>query len=312
MPAVGGTRSKGWNMSAFQEMSETGGVDLFAPQGAYMVVPWNGVNYVMFDLTQGARPPASNHFVDIADITDVSVIQALGAALRLDGSQAIANLFGNPGASGSKKRLLAITGKAPGTTVLATKGGTGPGSLQISVLRPRTVAVTIRFFRYLDQSGAQVGTTWKPADAQGILDRMNNIFSSQANISFKLLKAEPLVVNQTFGPVIMDEVYNSTLKPELDKDAEITVFFVGKWAHSKTDAPNASSWFYDKNNVVVLNDKPEHKEVPDIDPFQLTLAHELVHCLGFRPHVKRNHVLMSQDLQSLRIPREVVEVIARH
>jgi hypothetical protein len=98
----------------------------------------------------------------------------------------------------------------------------------------------------------------------------------------------------------------------LDKDAEITVFLVGKWAHSRTNPVNGTHWLYDKNNAVVLNDKPT-KEVDDIDPFQLTLAHEFVHCLGFLPHIEgRNHVLMSTGLQSLRITREVVEVIGRY
>lgn len=89
-----------------------------------------------------------------------------------------------------------------------------------------------------------------------------------------------------------------------------TVFLVGEWAKTDKDAPNATSFFYDKNNAVVINDKPEHKELPDIDPFQLTLAHEFVHCLGFHPHLERNHVITSKYLQSLRIPSEIVDVIA--
>ena len=109
---------------------------------------------------------------------------------------AAADLFGNPRPSGSKKRLLAITGKMPGDTRLATKGG-HPAGMGVFVLQPRTVAVTLRFFRYHDQSGRQIGTAWKPADGQGIIDAMNNIFCPQANTSFKLIKAEPLVLDQT-------------------------------------------------------------------------------------------------------------------
>ena len=64
-------------MSAFEEISEIGGVDLFSPKGAYMVVPWNGVNFVTFDLTRGAQPPASNHFVDVRDVTDAPASRRL-------------------------------------------------------------------------------------------------------------------------------------------------------------------------------------------------------------------------------------------
>ena len=129
------------------------------PQRALsMVVPWNGVNYVMFDLTKGAPPLAGNHFVDVTDITDVPAIQALAAFMQLDLSQAAANLFGKPRPSGSKKRLLAVKGKAPGRTRLAAKSGAGPAGMEIAILRPRTVTVTLRFFHYLDESGQQIGT----------------------------------------------------------------------------------------------------------------------------------------------------------
>src|SRR5262249_14341441 len=152
----------------------------------------------------------------------------------------------NPGPSGARSGCSLSQARRRAKLCWWLRAGQVRPGWQSPLLRPRTVTVTLRFFHYLDESGQQIGTAWKPGDGQGIIDAMNSVVCPQANISFKLLKAEPMVVNKTFGPVIMDQVYDSTLKPQLDRDAEITVFFVGKWKHSEKNAPNASSWYYGK------------------------------------------------------------------
>ena len=298
-------------MFGFEELSQTSGVDLLAQPHPFMTVPLRGPNFIFRDLMKGSQLPTGNHFVDVKDITD---IPAGRFVMDLAQGDLLAGLFAFVGMlpPGSMRRLLVITGKIPGITTL----GANPDKIDVAVLRPKTAAVTMKFLHYLDQDGGKAGTTWTPADADRIISAMNNIYSQQANITFKLHKADPLEINEHFGPIIMDEVYDKYLKDKLDKDADVTVLFVGRWAHSRVQTANATTNHYGKNHVIVINDKPTGEGVKDIDPFELTLAHELAHSLGVTQggvdghgHQKRNHVLLSAGQQSLKISKDIARII---
>lgn len=296
-------------MYGFDEISDIGGVDLLAKPRPFMTVPWHSSNLVIRDLPKGGRLPAGNHFVEVRDITGERKPQ-YAEDMNKQGYPLLATLaLFNIRMLGDAKRMLIIGGKTPGITTLhASRGGHLPSdSIDVAVLRPKTVTVSFKFFRHLDENGNPAGTKFKPQDAPAFLEAMNRIYARQANITFKLLHADPLMVNERFGPVIMDETVTRHLEPALDKSADITVFLVGKFSHSRTRTANGTHETIGKNHLVVLNDEPTG-EGTGVDPFQQTFAHELGHCLG-AGHEKRDHVLMSVDQQSLKISKEMVAQI---
>jgi hypothetical protein len=297
-------------MFGFEEVSQVGGVDLLAQPNPFMAVPLRGSSLVFRDVTKGSQLPTGNRFVEVKDITDLPVARI---AMEIAQGDMIGALFALIGIlpRGSTKRLLMISGKTPGVSTLKA----GLDTIDVAVLRPKTVTLSFKFVHF-GQGKSATGTTWNPADADGMIAAMNNIYAQQANVTCKLHKADLLQIDGSFGDVIDDKVYDEHLKEKYDKDADVTVLLVGKWTHTRTRTANATTIPYGKNRVIVINDKPTGEGVEGIDPFQLTLAHELAHSLGAdhggtdgQGHQKRNHVLLSDGQQSLKISKDVLLMI---
>jgi hypothetical protein len=292
-------------MAGFEEISDSGGVDVLALPFPFMTVPLGGTNYIIRSVARGARLPVGDHFVDVKDITDVAVHQIATAVNQGFLTDQVGDSLRAFAGSPKDKRLLAIKGKIRGLTTLSASSGGHypPDNIEVAVLRPKTMTLSFKFLNYLDQSGNQTSTRFKSQDATDILDSINTIYWQQAAITFDLKHADPLPLNGRFG-TINQKIIENTLSKFLDKSADTTVFMAPNFEEDGRTIPG-------KPNLVVIKDDPiVPRTHDDIDPHTLVLAHELAHCLGFLPEItSRNGVLLSDGIQSLKIMRRVVEAI---
>jgi hypothetical protein len=292
-------------MAGFEEISDSGGVDVLARPFPYMTVPLGGTNYVIRSLSRGAGLPVGNHFVDVKDITDVAVHHIATAVKQGNLTDRVGDSLRALAGSPKDKRLLAIKGKIRGLTHLsASAGGRLPDDeIDVAVLPPKTMTVSFKFLNYLDANGNQTSTRFKSQDAADMRDSINDIYRQQAGITFDLKNADPLSIKEKFG-TINQKIIDNFLIRLLDKSADTTVFMVPNFETSGRTIPG-------KPNLVVVPDDPiVPRTYSDIDPNTLNLAHELAHCFGWKGHIEsRDGVLLSSRKQSLKITKPVVEVI---
>jgi hypothetical protein len=91
-------------------------------------------------------------------------------------------------------RYFKISGAVPGLVDLNAVGRRGvEAKLRVAVLKPRPVNVSIRPIQTLDpQSGNLVFHSKKPFDVDAMVQHMNDIWTPQANVVFKLTSSTPV------------------------------------------------------------------------------------------------------------------------
>lgn len=299
-------------MPTFKEVLPETGV----PQDNFMVVPHEGENLVWIAGARGGSVSLSHDgrisvqqvsSSQIGKIADEYVLRhganlADGTRKQLWASM-LSILQYNPG------NLFQVKGKTPGWShIKATHRGKSI-TMDVAVTRRNWIDVAFRFVRHKTGSGTAADTQYTPDDAPRMIEALNWIYGPQVNVRFDLWDAEWVTLDQAPGQPVSGQMFLGKIAPARPSGPDVTVFLLGKWGGGASGHSNGTS-FYDLESIVVTDD-PSHLEIPqNIDPFNLTLAHELAHHLryarGFTGHHDRPNVLLSNGIQSLRLDKQLV------
>lgn len=210
----------------------------------------------------------------------------------------------------TRSNLLLVSGKVPGWGKIKASHGGKTTTLNIGVSKTLWIDLSFRFLRHKDAKGNLVpDTKWEPADAAEFVARLNWIYGPQVNVMFDLWDSEWVTLSQAPHQPISRQVFLNDIAPQKPTGPDLTVFLVGKWGGGLSGHSNGT--FFPEEEVAVVTDEASHPEIPDtIDPFLLTLAHEIAHYLrnerGFTGHHSRPNVLLSSGIQSLRLDKQLV------
>jgi Matrixin len=228
--------------------------------------------------------------------------------------------------------LLAVEGSISGSTSsLDYITRTGRAKLDVYTTKRRTVTVAFLFIRYQDDTGAmKAGTTFDPSYAEELVRVLNRLFLPSANVELTLKVAQAKNVSQRLGPVILTENFRKFILPLRDTNADVTVFFVGRY---KGDTDPLGQAFKEAGSVVV-NDFPKQYIAPIALPsggvsddqiyyeytgqtldrpasdrdLHIVLAHEIAHLLG-AGHNNDQDNIMSMRRQDFKLNKSVVKAI---
>jgi hypothetical protein len=305
-----------------------------------LIVPYEGLALVCLN---GARPFDVNRDLrfDRTNLT-VEVVSPAGVLNRL-------MIYADNFPQAVRSDVLALGSRLLnviqfGSTVLSVEGSvtgsaagldcisrSGTARLDVVTVKRRKIGVAFRFIRYKDAAGQmKAGTSIDPAEAEKLLDVMNRLYLPSANIELTLSSARAENLNQALGPAISVANFQNYVVPLRDPNADVTVFFVGKW--KGTTDPLGSAFVASKS--VVVDDAPHQHVAPQggWPPHQVTddqlrdmvhgsnnraatdrdlhivLAHEIAHILG-AGHNDGSDNLMSMNRQDLKLNRDIVLAI---
>lgn len=318
----------------YSAIGKDGGFFNSAPPG--LVVPYEGLSLVWlngvrpFDINRDLKFDRTNltvKGVTPADLLNRFMIYAENFPQTLRNEVlALSSQARNLIQSGST--LLSVEGSVAGSsTALDCVSRSGTARLDVITARRRKIAVSFRFVRYRDNAGQMTGGTSKePAEAEQLLAVMNRLFLPAANIELALLNAKAENLNQSLGSAVSMENFQKHVLPLHDPNADLTIFFVGKW--KGTTDPLGSAFPTYKS--VVVDDAPLQHIAPQTGwpPHQRTddqiyyskdraatdrdlhivLAHEIAHFLG-ASHNNGDDNLMSINRQDLKLNKGIVMAI---
>jgi hypothetical protein len=210
---------------------------------------------------------------------------------------------------GAHSTLLFVTGRERGLQTLSAVDGRASADLQVAVLPPQSFALSFKFLQYLDGSNTMTSATpYRPSDAALFVNRLNWIYGPQANISFGLIDADWVKINQALGTPLDSKTFKSSVIGQRNQNADLTVFFVGKYVGN--DGSAAGECFGPEATAVV-GDATKLPVAAYEDPFLVTLAHEVAHFLTYDRglgmfHHARPNVLLSTGIESTRLDKPLV------
>jgi len=232
--------------------------------------------------------------------------------------------------------LLAVEGSVSGSTsLLDYKSRANHAKLDVYTAKRRTVTVSFLFIRYQDDTGVlKAGTKLNPSYAEELVRVLNRLFLPSANVKLTLKTAQSKNVSQWLGPAVPKDNFRKFILPLRDMNADITVFFVGRytgdidplgeafkdagsvvvndipWQYIAPIASGASGGvsdekiYYDYTDRL-LNDRP----ASDRD-LHIGLAHEIAHLLG-AGHNNDQDNIMSMGRQDFKLNKDIVKAIIR-
>ncbi len=104
------------------------------------------------------------------------------------------------GAPGAPDRGITVTAFGEGTSTIEARSPDGRRTIHLTVYTRPMLSMTIAFYFACDEAGHR--TTRPMAEAAGILQRLKDIYSPQANITFHQVDFQPVTVPGDLGPHI--------------------------------------------------------------------------------------------------------------
>jgi len=281
-------------MAAFKEVLPEAGVDEDRKPNPGMIIPIHGENLVRLEGGSGYKPGAHPglEFVELKPKDAEVAIKALAAKL----GRTVPLL-----PAGSVVFRVKATGAPRGLKVKVTKRGATPleATLEVTVVKPRTVKLAIRPLQGRDATETVVLHTKEPADPatlKAVVKTMNSIWTPQTAVQFDLVSSSPFMpdgkdIAEAMGVKapearLPDRVDFPTFAKlfdgkGVDGGAEFGMFLVHLATDSRsyTDAVT-SSWDTGTGKATVhravslISDT--RKSLPDV------FAHEAGHLLGHR------------------------------
>jgi hypothetical protein len=192
--------------------------------------------------------PAKFNLVRLTDGQGLSVRPLPGAQFKAEEIKGVLNFFawsqmlqGLP----PSDRVFMISGIVPSTTgvlqAMDDQRRIALDTLQVAVLKPRTVKLSIRPIQVRSPQGALVNHSKEPVDANAMVDQMNAIWTPQANVVFTLVSSTPaqltdeariakiLRLSAPTAPlpqIVNKTLFNDLLTENKDKNADLTMFLV--------------------------------------------------------------------------------------
>jgi hypothetical protein len=288
---------KGSAMPAFfQEVFACAGVEEDAKPYPGGIVPLDGSNFVRLVGGNGLRLDAPRG-LKVEELTLLGFIQAVHSLRALFLSLLMNSL--KPGGF-SDTRYLRISAGAPRgpfraqVNAVSLRNSKPEAVLDVAVLRPRNVKLSIRPVQIRDPQGALVFHSKKPFDTATMLEQMNSIWTGNANVVFKLVSSDPAPVahEHEIARILDLKMTDKAPLPALvvlqriadlfnglkDKNADLTVFLV----ESAGDLADPKAPYRTATRVSGITDSALGISLISDDRtslFELT-AHEAGHRLG--------------------------------
>lgn len=266
----------------FLEAFANHGVDeTVTPPG--MIVPLHGSNMVALTGGDGLHPVLD---AKIKHIKIIEVNQAIFNVFSLmsDAEPAVVPLPADA-------RIFQIDGHLPGNTDVIA----GHARLTVRILKQRLVKIAIKPVQVRDKNGSVVLHAQRKFDIPKLVEAMNQIWTVQANVVFKLVSADPiLVADEVAIAKAMDLKAESAPLPEVvnmvdfvkmfdgfkDQNAEMTFFLFGK----VVDRPRGAKGQGDPVDGATIRSTSPIAFISDLRT-NSTMAHEAGHLLGYSGHV---------------------------
>jgi len=286
------------------------------PQDNYIVVPHQSYNVVWLEGVKGSLGYTHDGKISVQKVTKdnaskiaESISRNLTSGHKSGGGynkellgqmQSLVN--SNPG------QTLAIAGKKPGFGKLEVTADGTTYKAEVGVTRQVTVNLGFRFLQHSDGSKKIPDTAYTPNDAAGWIATLNRIYGPQANIIFDLVDADWVTLDSAPVQPISREFFLKSIAVTPAKK-NVNLHLVGTWGGGL--AGHSRGTYFDNTGVAVITDKPGQDEIPKgIDPFILTMAHELLHFIREKRGMPKGHpgrdlILLSDKIQTLRIDKQM-------
>ena len=237
--------------ASFKDVFASAGVDQDAKPWPKMIVPLFGSNIVRLVDGTGLWPVGPPMLkIDELQWQQAAILLALNMPANV-----ISMLTGSlrPGAL-LRSRYFRISSNTPvGPTPVQVKavpqgravapgGSTAGATLDVVVLRPRTVKLSIRAVQVRAPQGGIVNHSKKPYDPRTLVDQMNSIWAPQANVVFELISSSPVQIvdeveiakaldlNTSSGAqvpaMVVIQRFTDILSRLKDQSAHLTMFLV--------------------------------------------------------------------------------------
>lgn len=328
----------------FGEVRKSSGLDLNAKPFPALIVPLGGSNIIKIFGATGLSPFDDNRILVIKELSGDAMIMdkylensvpiAMAGMAGIGGDQGAVyatmlklaleiklQLVGSP-------RFFQITGKAlggqAGTTVRVakTQKSKADGSLRVVVLRPRPLKLSIRPVQVRNDKGSLVYHCEKNYDTKVLLNRINAVWTPQANIVFELASSDPAPLDDqaaiakavrstspkaTVPPIIDFDDFSEMFQKLKDKEkpkADFTIFMVQRMTHGEGNAVYGTT--NQKGGFALVSDDGRAED-------EHTMSHEIGHYFGtlrkgslYGDDNSSEDMLMSQGTDGTKVPFEDV------
>jgi hypothetical protein len=265
----------------FLEALANHGVDETAtPPG--MIVSLHGSNMVALTGGDGLRPVLD------AKIKHIKIIEVNQGIFNVSSLMSDAERAAVP--LPADARIFQIDGHLPGKTDVIA----GHARLTVRILKQRLVKIAIRPVQVRDKNGNVVFHAQRKFDIPKLVEAMNQIWTVQANVVFKLVSADPILVADEVaiakamdlkaGRAPLPEVVNMVDFVKMfdgfkDQNAEMTFFLFGQVADRPRGAkgqgvPVDGATIRSISPIAFISDLRTNS----------TIAHEAGHLLGYSGH----------------------------
>jgi hypothetical protein len=279
----------------FQEVFACAGVDEDAKPHPGAIVPLDGSNFVRLVGGSGLRLDAPRA-LKVEELSLQGLVQAVHS---LPDFLSLLTSAMKPGGF-SDTRHFRISPGTPRSPVHALVKAVSPRNskpeavLDVAVLGPRRVKLSIRPVQIRDPQGGLVFHSKKPFDTAAMVEQMNSIWTQQANVVFELVSSNPAPVvdeheiarildlkmadKAPLPPMVVLQRFAGLFNGLKDKNADLTMFLVestGDLADPKAPYKNAS-------RVSGITDSALRLSLISDDRTSLfeLMAHEAGHRLG--------------------------------
>jgi hypothetical protein len=321
-------------MPEFREILPERGVDEWA---SHMVVPLNDFNMILLRDGKNVKlyPKSQGGDVDIEEISSTLPMSI--------GARRIVKLYRNEVCSSTGKaakrcawfaergvvsrlnvglvaadalnaRLFAVFGNRAGTVLVPAKqSGRTFATLKITCLREKNVSVAFRLVQHTSRGQIVPHAIEKGVHVRRWISVLNEIWSPQANVTFKLHSSEWVTVDSDLGPSVSKEQFWKHLVDKKHHGADWNVFVVGMYA-SETQGAFKGGGATPVNSGCSMVDETagdESDRLGDKSSFDPpTLAHEACHFLLY-PLDSWDDTLFGHPAKNTKIPMHLAARIER-
>jgi hypothetical protein len=231
--------------ASFREVFGNAGVDEDAKPIPGMIVPRGSSNIVRLVGGRDLRvdSPPTLKVVEIIPPSISTVVGAVVTALLTP-----TKLLGRP-IDLTDSRIFAVSGHSAHGRITAKVKAINPrtaaveAQLEVAVLGQRRVKLSIRPIQIRDAQGFLSFHSKKPFDPKALVDRMNSIWTPQANVIFKLVSSNPVLIDEgveiakllksknqkeQLPSMVVVERFEGLFNRFKDPNADLTMFLVEK------------------------------------------------------------------------------------